>query len=350
MSSDSNLSLKESLDGLPKQFVSSLRILFDILDETRSGFVRLVDIESRWSDDGVKGLPAGVVDGLRKVTPPNGLLSFERFVAGLKLVLKKKNDDIEMRRPFVPKENRTPLQEYNLGKGSQFRDVNSNKFASDARLAAKQPQNINSREYDSVQQHPSYRQPYSSQTNIKHTDRHYSDSHYDAQHVHERHRRSSPVQMSKSVSMPRDVTYNNYVIKPDVSSYGSHHAPVNNAGNFRHGLGSNQLQRPQERDRPPVVPPRTDRSARATSPTPQMKKSLSGPNLASHSNAPPAIPPREQQSTRIVNDLKNWQREWTANQTTDNRYGAEKISQPPKKSNPDSEIYGKSNSTAKYYM
>lgn len=74
-------------DDLPKQFVSSLRILFDILDENHSGFVRLSDIESRWKEDGVKGLPSGVVDALKRVTPANGYLNFDRFVAGLKLVL-----------------------------------------------------------------------------------------------------------------------------------------------------------------------------------------------------------------------------------------------------------------------
>ncbi|XP_050414120.2 uncharacterized protein LOC126828383 [Patella vulgata] len=76
-----------NLEGLPKQFVSSLRILFDILDEKRSGFVRFQDIESRWNEEGVTGLPFGVVDALSKVTPANGCLTFERFVSGLKLAL-----------------------------------------------------------------------------------------------------------------------------------------------------------------------------------------------------------------------------------------------------------------------
>jgi hypothetical protein len=76
-----------SLEGLPKQFVTSLRTLYDILDENHTGYVRLVDIEMRWHEEGVKGLPSGVVDALRKVTPTNGYLTFERFVAGLKLAL-----------------------------------------------------------------------------------------------------------------------------------------------------------------------------------------------------------------------------------------------------------------------
>ncbi|XP_033731990.1 suppressor APC domain-containing protein 2-like [Pecten maximus] len=76
-----------SIEGLPKQFVKSLRVLFDILDEQRCGYVRFVDIESRWHEEGVQGLPSGVIEALRKVTPQNGYLSFDRFVAGLKLAM-----------------------------------------------------------------------------------------------------------------------------------------------------------------------------------------------------------------------------------------------------------------------
>ena len=78
-----------SIEGLPKQFVTSLRILFDILDEDRSGYVRLCDIESRWHEEGVKGLPSGVIETLRRVAPQNGRLTFENFVTGLKLSLLK---------------------------------------------------------------------------------------------------------------------------------------------------------------------------------------------------------------------------------------------------------------------
>lgn len=75
------------LDTLPKQFVTSMKTLFDILDDQKTGFVKLSDIEKGWQDDGCKGLPHGVIDSLRKVTPSNGLLSFERFCAGLKICL-----------------------------------------------------------------------------------------------------------------------------------------------------------------------------------------------------------------------------------------------------------------------
>ncbi|CAG2065380.1 unnamed protein product, partial [Timema podura] len=76
-----------TLDGLPKQFVVAMRTLFDIMDDKRTGYVKFSDIEHRWQDDGTKGLPKGVIDSLQKVAPPNGLLSFERFCAGLKISL-----------------------------------------------------------------------------------------------------------------------------------------------------------------------------------------------------------------------------------------------------------------------
>ncbi len=84
---------KSTLDGLPKPFVNSLRVLFEILDEKKVGYVRLTDIEDRWQDGSAEGLPKGVVEALRKVTPGSGNLSFERFVAGLKIALLRNKGD-----------------------------------------------------------------------------------------------------------------------------------------------------------------------------------------------------------------------------------------------------------------
>lgn len=85
------------LENLPKKFVSSMRTLFDIMDDKRTGFVRLGDIEARWQDDGSKGLPHGVIDCLRRVTPVSGMLSFERFCAGLKIcLLRNQANDCKM--------------------------------------------------------------------------------------------------------------------------------------------------------------------------------------------------------------------------------------------------------------
>ncbi|KAK7066160.1 Adenomatous polyposis coli tumor suppressor protein [Halocaridina rubra] len=82
------------LDGLPKSFVNAMRTLFDIMDDQRTGYVKFSEIERRWQDDGAQGLPRGVLGSLRKVTPPDGYLSFERFCAGLQIsLLRNKIED-----------------------------------------------------------------------------------------------------------------------------------------------------------------------------------------------------------------------------------------------------------------
>ncbi|XP_065205093.1 suppressor APC domain-containing protein 2 [Planococcus citri] len=90
-----------TLDGLPKPFLHVLKTLFDILDDEGTGLVKFSDIEARWQENSVAELPKGVIESLRKVTPPNGLLSFERYCAGLKICLlrnqmetRNKNDDL----------------------------------------------------------------------------------------------------------------------------------------------------------------------------------------------------------------------------------------------------------------
>ncbi|CAG5117856.1 unnamed protein product [Candidula unifasciata] len=340
---------EESADGLPKQFVSSLRILFDILDEGRSGFVYFRDIESRWSDDGVRGLPAGVIDALRKVTPPNGMLSFSRFVAGLKLVLTKKRDDIYEAdtRKFVSKENRTPLQEYNSGQKTISRATDGNNFISDNYYTGRASHNTVSREFDNY--HQQKRPHYPSENITKPANRHQNDPNYDVTYSQDGYRRSPPVQLAVSGSS-RSVPQSSYIIKPDVRSYpngaGNHNPSTNSGCGLRKGTSNREVhQQPQERA--PAVPPRPERlppgperpSAGQSSYSSQMKKSLSGPNLATHSYSPPVIPPRGQsQNTRILNDLKNWQREWPGSQTADRKYGYDKLPHSSK-SNQDSGIY-----------
>ncbi|KAK6480882.1 suppressor APC domain-containing protein 2 [Huso huso] len=76
-----------STDGLPRAFLQSLRTLFDILDDSRRGYVHISEIESRWQGAETRELPGGVLECLRKVAPAHGCLSFERFVAGLRFSL-----------------------------------------------------------------------------------------------------------------------------------------------------------------------------------------------------------------------------------------------------------------------
>lgn len=75
------------MESLPTQFVGAMRTLFDIMDDKRTGYVKLTDIENRWRDDRTKGLPRGVIESLQKVASHDGLLTFERFCAGLKICL-----------------------------------------------------------------------------------------------------------------------------------------------------------------------------------------------------------------------------------------------------------------------
>ncbi|CAG0893808.1 unnamed protein product [Cyprideis torosa] len=86
------LATSAAFEGLPPKFVEALKTLFDILDDQKTGLVKFNEIEARWKGDvengnSPSGLPAGVLDSLAKVTPANGLLTFERFCAGLRIAL-----------------------------------------------------------------------------------------------------------------------------------------------------------------------------------------------------------------------------------------------------------------------
>uniref|UniRef100_H2YCC7 Suppressor APC domain-containing protein n=1 Tax=Ciona savignyi TaxID=51511 RepID=H2YCC7_CIOSA len=69
-----------------------MKTLFNILDDNGIGLVPLTEIERRWRDDAVPNLP-GVLDCLRSVAPPDGLLSFETFVWGLRTALSRARHD-----------------------------------------------------------------------------------------------------------------------------------------------------------------------------------------------------------------------------------------------------------------
>ncbi|XP_069799894.1 suppressor APC domain-containing protein 2 [Dendropsophus ebraccatus] len=78
------MELAGGTQGLPRAFLHSLRTLFDILDDERRGYVHIQEIESRWRGADTRELPPGVLLCLRKVAPPDGYLTFERFVLGLR--------------------------------------------------------------------------------------------------------------------------------------------------------------------------------------------------------------------------------------------------------------------------
>lgn len=83
----SQVTIFNNMESLPKQFVSAMRTLFDIMDDKRTGYVKVTDIENRWRDDRTKGLPRGVIESLQKVASHDGLLTFDRFCSGLRICL-----------------------------------------------------------------------------------------------------------------------------------------------------------------------------------------------------------------------------------------------------------------------
>ncbi|XP_029827944.2 suppressor APC domain-containing protein 2 [Ixodes scapularis] len=92
MTSVTQRHIKPSLDDLPKRFVTAMKTLFDIMDDQKTGQINFKDIEARWAGSGRDGhgsiaVPNGLIESLQKVTPPNGMLTFERFCAGLKICL-----------------------------------------------------------------------------------------------------------------------------------------------------------------------------------------------------------------------------------------------------------------------
>ncbi|XP_071519352.1 uncharacterized protein [Panulirus ornatus] len=104
-----------ALDGLPKPFVNAMRTLFDIMDDQRTGYVKFSEIERRWQDDGAQGMPRGVLASLRKVTPPDGYLSFERFCAGLQISLLRNKVEGQPASSFTTKvEDRQPSSSANV--------------------------------------------------------------------------------------------------------------------------------------------------------------------------------------------------------------------------------------------
>ncbi|XP_028575673.1 suppressor APC domain-containing protein 1 isoform X1 [Podarcis muralis] len=91
---------------LPRPFLRSLRTLFEILDDQRSGTVHVSEIESRWGRGGCGvsppgdsercPLPGGVLQALQQVAEPcGGYLSFPRLVAGLRIALLRAEEEEE---------------------------------------------------------------------------------------------------------------------------------------------------------------------------------------------------------------------------------------------------------------
>ncbi|XP_048193463.1 suppressor APC domain-containing protein 2 isoform X2 [Perognathus longimembris pacificus] len=104
-------------EGLPRAFLQSLRTLFDILDDRRRGCVHLREIESRWRGADARELPRGVLEGLRREAPASGLLTFERFVAGLRTSLLHPDGERPGAPPPPPRLGPAPADEPHAGPG-----------------------------------------------------------------------------------------------------------------------------------------------------------------------------------------------------------------------------------------
>ena len=70
-------------NNLSSVFVSHVKTLFDILDENRTGLVRLSDIEGHWDGNDCVISREIVIQSLRNVASPGGRLSFDTLIAGL---------------------------------------------------------------------------------------------------------------------------------------------------------------------------------------------------------------------------------------------------------------------------
>lgn len=79
---------RKILEGLPDTFITAMKQLFTLLDLENTGHVHIEDIAEHWSTDAAGAiLPPNIVPSLRKVTTPEGFLTFERFCAGLKIAI-----------------------------------------------------------------------------------------------------------------------------------------------------------------------------------------------------------------------------------------------------------------------
>uniref|UniRef100_A0A0M3ILQ9 EF-hand domain-containing protein n=1 Tax=Ascaris lumbricoides TaxID=6252 RepID=A0A0M3ILQ9_ASCLU len=76
---------------LPDHFVDSLRILFDILDTNRTGHISYQQLCSRWDELPTPQLPPSFLHCLGRITPRNGMLTFERFLAAVRQSLNEQN-------------------------------------------------------------------------------------------------------------------------------------------------------------------------------------------------------------------------------------------------------------------
>jgi hypothetical protein len=240
----------------------------------------LQDIETRWHEEGVQGLPSGVTDALRKVAPPNGYLSFERFVSGLKLALLTSKTKVTGSRSNQHREKENivnnsehnhrlpPNGKTNIEESSNPKDKNLRKrLPSNSEITSSKDQRqrlssnselTNSKEIGQIQRRPVQNVLYNS-TNQR------------------SHNANNPTATVRPNNVQGQLWRNpqNHDIKIDPS------APSL----------SREVHHKVQTGLPPPLPERQ-----------------SPHNSQLDSQLPPMIPPRGDTSKLIINELKNWQR------------------------------------------
>lgn len=84
------------IHGMSKQFVKALQQLFDVMDTDHTGTIKYTDLAKQWEEDQSDPFfPKGLITCLAKVVLPNGLLTFDRFCAGIKLCLLKNQVELK---------------------------------------------------------------------------------------------------------------------------------------------------------------------------------------------------------------------------------------------------------------
>ncbi|XP_073167948.1 suppressor APC domain-containing protein 1 isoform X2 [Lepidochelys kempii] len=141
---------------LPRPFLRSLRTLFEILDEQRSGAVHLSEIESRWGRGGPglsppggpqhELLPPGVLPALQQVAGPSGgFLSFPCLVAGLRIALLRDQEEEQGPRAEAAETGHNSAQERTSGgqtREGEPRGVTRSRSINSALSQAGQPRSL----------------------------------------------------------------------------------------------------------------------------------------------------------------------------------------------------------------
>lgn len=114
----------------PEKFIALMKTLFDLLDDGSTGFVLTADLEKWWDAESngasaagssvasqMSVLPSDVLDTLKRIAPPDGRLSFEMFITGVKMWLAQK------RRQGIPLPS-APVNPRNVAANNHHQDRN----------------------------------------------------------------------------------------------------------------------------------------------------------------------------------------------------------------------------------